>query len=102
VTGATSAYSVTAVVSDTTALKESSTTSALESSTVTTNIPPNSSAQLVLTGVYLASPITFSGQGQATYTWCLFDGGQFQQAYDTTVTFSDYQTTVGFTSAILT
>jgi len=100
-TGATTDFSVTATVSDATALTVPSATTAVETSSQEVTVGPGSSVQLVVTGNALTSPISFSASGTATYTWPTFEGGQRSQDVSATVTFAAYQTTLDITSSVV-
>ena len=97
----TTTYAVAATTSQTQTFSTATTTTSTYTSEVSVTLAPGESAQLVVTGVYLSTPVTFSASGPATYTWYTFDAGETTVDVDNaTLTFTGYQTTFGFTNSV--
>jgi len=99
---ATSAYTVTATVPSGQALAENVTASKEYTSSMSVQIPPGDSAQIVITGIPLSAPISFSATALGTYSWYCDGGAIVIVSKPTTLTFSDFSTTLGLTSTVST
>jgi len=96
-----SAYAVLAVVPSGQILAENVTEPVQYTSSMSVQIPPGDSAQIVITGVQLNTPTSFSATALGTYSWYGFDGGQaISLPTPATLTFSDFSTTLGLTTAV--
>jgi len=99
---ATTAYTVTATMSSGQVLATTGLVSEQYAPSLSVQIPPGESAQIIITGIPLSAPVSFSATGQGVYSWIGFDGGISTVSKATTLTFSDFSTTLGLTSTVAT